>query len=79
VLILYARPGCHLCEIAAERLAHAGIVFEERSIAGNPDLEERYGIEIPVLTDDSGRVLLKGVFNDARIASLGLEPSKTRP
>jgi glutaredoxin len=79
VLILYARPGCHLCEIAAERLARAGIAFEERSIAGNPDLEERYGIEIPVLTDDSGRVLLKGVFNDARIASLGLGSSKTHP
>lgn len=70
MLILYSRPGCHLCEIAAERLEKAGIAFEHQSIAGNPDLEALYGIEIPVLTDASGRTLIKGVFSDARIAAL---------
>jgi hypothetical protein len=72
VLILYSRPGCHLCEIAKERLERAGIAFQERSIAGDATLEDAYGWDIPVLTDESGRVLFKGVINESRIATLVL-------
>lgn len=71
---LYSRPGCHLCEIARERLERAGIEFTEESIAGDARLEEAYGWDIPVLTDAAGKVVLKGVFNDARIAALVLSP-----
>lgn len=74
MLILYSRPGCHLCEIAKERLERAGIAFVEQSIDGNPKLEDAYGWDIPVLTDATGRVLLKGVFNDSRIAALVPNP-----
>ncbi len=72
MLILYSRPGCHLCEIAKGRLERAGIAFQERNINDDAKLEEAYGWDIPVLTDESGRVLLKGVFNKSRIAALVL-------
>ena len=70
MLILYSRPGCHLCEIAKERLERAGIDFQQRSIAGDAKLEEAYGWDIPVLVDETGRTLIKGVFTDSRLAAL---------
>ncbi len=73
MLTLYSRPGCHLCEIAKERLERAGIDFRERSIAGDASLEDAYGWDIPVLVDETGRTLMKGVFTDSRIASLNDE------
>jgi Glutaredoxin-like domain (DUF836) len=72
MLILYSRPGCHLCEIAKQRLEQAEITFQEQNINGDAKLEDAYGWDIPVLTDESGRVLLKGVFNESRIAALVL-------
>jgi hypothetical protein len=72
MLTLYSRPGCHLCEIAKQRLERAEIAFQERDINGDAALEDMYGWDIPVLTDESGRVLLKGVFNESRIATLVL-------
>ena len=72
MLTLYSRPGCHLCEIAKERLERAGIAFHEQNIDGDLKLKEAYGWDIPVLTDSTGRVLLKGVFNESRIAALVL-------
>jgi glutaredoxin len=52
-VILYTRPGCHLCEEAkAEMLAVdcAGqYTLEEINIETDPELKERYGWEIPVV------------------------------
>jgi glutaredoxin len=54
---LLSRPGCHLCDDARALVqdvltAHPGIVFEERSIVGDPELEDRYAEEIPVVLID---------------------------
>jgi glutaredoxin len=54
-LTLYSRPGCHLCEemkAAIDRVAvsmQEPIALEEIDISADPDLEARYGLEIPVL------------------------------
>ena len=49
---LYAKPGCHLCDDARaviERVcAELGESYEEVSILDDPDLQARYGEEIPV-------------------------------
>lgn len=49
---LYSRPGCHLCDDARAVIeavcAETGESFDEVSIAGDPELEERFGNEIPV-------------------------------
>lgn len=55
VLTIYSRPGCHLCqdmkETAEQVVRGLGIAarIDEISIAGEPELEARYGAEIPVL------------------------------
>jgi glutaredoxin len=50
---LYSRPGCHLCEEAKKALGpllrEFGITLREVSIEGDPVLEERYGVDIPVV------------------------------
>ena len=71
--ILYSRPGCHLCEIAKTALEKANLNITEVSVESDPALEAEYGIEIPVLTDASGKTLLKGVFTEARIAAMLLK------
>lgn len=53
-LLLYSRPGCHLCEeLAAEvqPLLAGRAVIEFVDISDDPGLERRYGLRIPVLTD----------------------------
>ena len=53
---LYARPGCHLCDVAREVIeterGRADFTFEEVSVEGNDRLELEYGIRIPVVTID---------------------------
>ena len=58
-LQLYSRPGCHLCEELAERLAR---LLQGRAdvrivnIDDDPVLKKRYGLRIPVLAAE-GREL----------------------
>ncbi|MGF1512365.1 MAG: glutaredoxin family protein [Elainellaceae cyanobacterium] len=50
-LILYSKPGCHLCEGLEEKLQqiHLPIALEIRDITTQPHWWERYRYEIPVL------------------------------
>ena len=52
-VILYTRPGCHLCEEAKREMQAAGCgdqyTLEEVNIDEDPALRERYGWEIPVV------------------------------
>lgn len=49
---MLGRPGCHLCDdarVVIERVcADLGVAWEERSIAGDADLERAFGEQIPV-------------------------------
>jgi len=49
---LYTRPGCHLCDDARDLIeqvcAELGESYDEVSIDGDPDLERRFGHEVPV-------------------------------
>jgi thiol-disulfide isomerase/thioredoxin len=57
-LTIYSRPGCHLCDemkalvrrVAAA--ADAPMSIAEIDISTDPELEARYGLEIPVLLVD---------------------------
>ena len=57
-LTIYSRPGCHLCDemkTIVRRVARsvtAPITIEEIDISADPELESRYGVEIPVLLVD---------------------------
>jgi glutaredoxin len=52
-VVLYSKPGCHLCEEMKEEMNRAGCSelyeLEEVNIEDDPDLSARYRYEIPVL------------------------------
>ena len=52
-VIIYSRPGCHLCDEMKEVVQHVGASFpltiEEIDISADPEVERLYGLEIPVL------------------------------
>ena len=49
---LYSRPGCHLCEAAEEVVARVcadlGERYEVVLVDDDPDLQRRFGEEVPV-------------------------------
>ena len=51
-VIVYTRPGCHLCEealaVVAKVCADLGEAYDEVNIDGDADLTRRFGEEIPV-------------------------------
>jgi hypothetical protein len=55
-VVLYSRPGCHLCDAARQVLLAelAGSPFEltEVNVQGDDVLERGYGIRIPVVEID---------------------------
>jgi hypothetical protein len=55
-VIIYSRPGCHLCDemkAVVERVSRSvPLAIQEVDISGDPVLEGDYGLEIPVLLVD---------------------------
>ena len=49
---VYGKPGCHLCEDAVEVVARVcadlGTTYDEVDITTDPELQRRFGEEIPV-------------------------------
>ena len=74
-LTLYSRPGCHLCSemkvVVRRALAsiQESITLEEIDISTDPDLEARYGLEIPVLLVN-GKKTAKYRITDAEITRI---------
>ncbi len=60
-VVLYGKPGCHLCEEARELLARESnrcpIQIDEVDITSDPALFRRYDVRIPVLLIDGEREL----------------------
>ncbi|MFM7652007.1 MAG: glutaredoxin family protein [Vulcanococcus sp.] len=48
-LLLMTRQGCCLCEGLEEKLRALEIPLERRDVDADPELEARYGLEVPVL------------------------------
>lgn len=79
-LTLLSKPGCHLCDAArdvvasvlAELPAAASVSLEELSILDDPQLNERYWDEIPVLLID-GKVHNIWHIDPARLRQALLE------
>ena len=54
-MVLYTRPGCHLCDVARRRscpTTRFGFEFDEVDIEADDELELEYGIRIPVVEVD---------------------------
>lgn len=50
-LLLFTRQGCCLCEGLEEKLRalQPPLALESRDVDGDPALQARYGLEVPVL------------------------------
>ncbi|HMF55923.1 MAG TPA: glutaredoxin family protein [Pyrinomonadaceae bacterium] len=52
-VIIYTRPGCHLCDQAKRIILREALteqfILEEVNIDCNPELKERFRYEIPVI------------------------------
>jgi glutaredoxin len=55
-VIVYSRPGCHLCDEAKAVIENAGVsdrfTLEEIDIESDPELLRKYKYDIPVITID---------------------------
>jgi glutaredoxin len=51
-VLLYAKPGCHLCDDAREVItrvcAETGTTYDEVDVTASPELMHAYGEQIPV-------------------------------
>jgi glutaredoxin len=51
-LVMYSRPGCHLCDDARVVLLRVGEAFDEVDIESDDELLKRYLERIPVIALD---------------------------
>jgi thiol-disulfide isomerase/thioredoxin len=74
-LTVYSRAGCHLCDemkAVVQRVVReerTPITVEEIDISTSPELEKRYGLEIPVLLMD-GRKVAKYRITDGELTRI---------
>ncbi len=73
VLTLYSRPGCHLCDEMKAVIARVArtvpLTLTEIDISRDPELDARYGLEIPVL-EIEGRKAAKYRISDEELTRL---------
>ena len=74
--LLFQRDDCHLCDLALEVLAAAGVPeFDSVFVDGDEQLEERYGVRVPVWRDDANGRELDWPFGVEELrAFMGGEP-----
>jgi glutaredoxin len=81
-VIIYSRPGCHLCDEAKQAIAAAGCSDEytlaEIDIESDPELLRRYRYDIPVITINGIEAfrhrLTSAAFRERLLRSSGGKP-----
>ena len=67
-VIVYSRPGCHLCDEAKAVMQNAGcsdkFTLEEINIESDDELLRKYKYDIPVVTIDGVEVFRHRVNHD---------------
>ncbi len=72
-IVVYSRQGCHLCEVMLEQLVplcrgKASVIVCD--VDTNPDWENLYGLEVPVLILDGKEVCRYEFDESAFVAAL---------
>ena len=70
-VVLWSRPGCHLCEEARAMLERTGVAFEERDIEADDAVFRRYLERIPVVVIDGEEAFELVIDEPALRAALG--------
>ena len=72
-VVMYTRRGCHLCEVAWQRLEEArqryGFALTAEDVDADPDLAAGYGDCVPVVTVN-GKVYFRGAVNPVLLERL---------
>jgi glutaredoxin len=68
-IVLYGKPGCHLCDDARAVLGRVGAPFEEIDITTDDALHAAYLERIPVITID-GRERFEFFVDEAALRAL---------
>jgi glutaredoxin len=69
-IVLYTRPGCHLCDDAREALIRVGAPFTEVNIEADDALHARMLERIPVVVLDGEELFDHFVDEDLLLARL---------
>ena len=73
-VVLYARPGCHLCDdaraVIEEARAEVAFVFQEVDIESDDALVRDYGLRIPVVAIDGDEVFEISVDRASLLAAV---------
>jgi hypothetical protein len=73
-LVLYAKPGCHLCDemraLVDDVLAGSGVAVREVDITQDAALFERFRYDIPVLEVDGREIARHRVAEPALVKAL---------
>jgi glutaredoxin len=80
-VVLYTRPGCHLCDDALALLARHGLAPQAIvDIDADPELHARYTDCVPVVTID-GKIRFRGRVNELLLRRVldGLRSSGAEP
>jgi hypothetical protein len=70
--VLYTRPQCHLCDVAAALLNARGLSWRAQNIETDLDLIRRYGDKIPVLYRSEDGAELFWPFDDGDLRKLAI-------
>jgi hypothetical protein len=69
-VVLYGKPGCHLCDLAESRLlalrARHPFDFAKVDIRSDPALELRYGLTVPAV-EVEGSLVSEGRFDEGAV------------
>jgi glutaredoxin len=76
-VVLYSRPGCHLCDDARAVLEDERVIYAEIDIDSDDDLLRRYLERIPVIAIDDRDVFEFFVDRDQLRAALGARESES--
>lgn len=68
-VVVYTRPGCHLCDVACEVLETYGLQPKKVDINSDSSLVERYGWVIPVVFID-GKERFRGRVDEVLLRRL---------
>jgi glutaredoxin len=68
-VLLYTRPGCHLCEEAEALMRKHGLEPQLVDIDADPQLRERYTTCVPVVVID-GKERFRGRVNEVLLRRL---------
>jgi len=66
-IVMYSRPGCHLCEQTADWLETLGAEVTTVDVDADPAGAREYGLRVPVVVHE-GRVVVEGRFDLATLA-----------